>query len=280
MLNIRLGDRFSVVVGGWTVYKYHHDKALAEGKSEAEAKKIGIREFEIAAKTTQQSAATSDLSAWQRNPIAKIMTMFTSSQNQYMRKELGALRNLAAGRIDKKQFIKTILIYHFLLPMLFQFVSDFGRWDEKEQKRAMIIGSFNGLFIVTDGMEFIIRTALDMRPYDGELEQPIMSIFRDLAKPIGVVRDSLVEEITMEDVMKAIEGLLDATGKTTGLPVGYVWDAGKGVKELMFGSWDTGLGVLAGWSKYTMDKKHQERQIKKKQEAWRNQTTSCCRDGI
>jgi len=258
MLNIKLGDKMAVAIGGWSAYKYYYNKAKGEGKSETEATKIGIREFEIMTNSTQQSAALADLSEFQSGgPIAKLFTMFASAPNLYFRKELGAIRNLASGRSSKKQFVKTIFIYHFLLPMFFQWVSDFGRWDEDEQKRAMFIGSFNGLFIISDGMDYLIRKTMGLQEYSGEMEQPIMSIFRDLGDVTGFMYEYFLgdDPITEPDVAKAAEGLLDASGKATGLPLGYSWDLGKGTIELTTGSWLKGLGELTGWSEYIVNKK-------------------------
>lgn len=262
MINIKLGDQAAIVIGGWAVYKHAYNKSKAEGKTEAEAKKDGIRRFEIVTKTTQQSAALSDLSAWQRNPLMKLFTMFLSTPNQYFRKEMGAVRNILTGRGSRAQHMKTIFIFHFLLPMMFQFVSDFGKWDEKEQKRAMILGSLNGLFLIGDGLDYLTRAGLGMRKFD--MEQPYMSTFDDISKPIGLLSD---EDITMEDVLKAMEGLTDATGKATGLPTGYVWDAAEGIKKLLHGEMTRGLGQLAGWSEYSVDKKLEGRKEKVKAKA-------------
>jgi len=135
MITTKLGDRGAILFGGWSVYKHTLDKTGSKEKAMAE--------FEKVTSATQQSADLSQLSVWQRgNTFQKMFTMFTSSQNQYFRKEYSAIRNLVAGKISAKKAAKTILIYHFILPMFFQWVSDFGKWNKDEQLRAAIPGFF------------------------------------------------------------------------------------------------------------------------------------------
>jgi len=253
MLNIQLGDKAAIIVGGWSVYKFNYDNAIKKGLSHDEAHKIGIRKFELSTKKAQQSADLADLSQWQRgNSAFKLFTMFKSTVNQYFRKELGAVRNLAAQRITKRQFIKTMAIFHFILPMLFQWISDFGRWDKEEQLRAAWLGNFNGIFIIGDGYEWIIRKALGMREYD--LDIPIVSIFKDMGKIFAID----IDDITTEDLLTATEGLFDATGKATGLPTGYVYEVSKGIGKALSGEWIQALGMLAGWSEYIVGKEEKK----------------------
>jgi len=243
MLNIQTGDQGAIYVGGWAVYKYH----LKQGKSQAEA----IRIFEKVSSETQQSADLSKQSYWQRGgSFAKLFTMFKSAPNQFFRKELGAVRNVVHGRTTIKQAAKTIAIYHFILPMLFQWVSDWFRWDEDEQKRAMILGPFNGIFIVGDGLDYLIRLGLDMKTWDAEI--PLYSIFDDIGKSVKLIGD---DDITTEDVFEAIRGLLGATGAVTGKPLKQTLDMGSGVKDVLFGEYGQGLGKILGWSPYATEKK-------------------------
>ncbi|RLC33993.1 hypothetical protein DRH14_03925, partial [Candidatus Shapirobacteria bacterium] len=245
MLNIKLGDQAAIAIGGWAVYKHHHDLAIKNGKTELEAKDIGIRQFERTTKRAQQSAALSDLSKLQRGGgFAKVFTMFLSSPNLYMRKELGAIRNLAAGRVSAKQAIKTISIYHILLPMLFQFVSDFGKWDWEEQKRAMIFGSLNGIFIVGDGLDYILRKALGQRAF--EMDIAPLQVFEDLGK--------FASEVKSGDVWGAARELFEVTGLATGLPAKYVADFSTGVGDVLGGNYTRGVGQVAGWSPWAIDK--------------------------
>jgi len=242
MLNIMAGDQGAIYAGGWAVYKYHR----GQGKTHSEA----LRIFEKISSATQQSADLSKQSKWQRGgSAAKLFTMFKSAPNQFFRKELGAVRNLTHGKINVKQAAKTIIIYQVLLPMLFQWVSDFFRWDKDEQKRAMIVGPFNGVFIIGDGLIFLVRTALGMRTFDSEI--PLYSIADDIGKAVKLVND---DDITTEDVVGAIRGLLGATGAVTGKPLKQTLDMSMGFSDLLSGEYGEGLAKLLGWSPYVAEK--------------------------
>ena len=242
MLNVMAGDQGAIYVGGWAVYRH----ALNQGKSQAEA----LRIFEKVTSTTQQSADLSKQSMWQRGGSwAKLFTMFKSAPNQFFRKELGAIRNLAHGKIGVKQAAKTVMIYQFILPMLFQYVSDFFRWDPEEQKRAAILGPFNGIFIIGDGLDYLVRLALDMRTFDSEI--PLYSIVDDIGKAVKLIND---DDITTEDVFKAIRGLAGATGAVIGKPLKQAVDITAGVSNTLNGEYEKGLGRMFGWSEYIIDK--------------------------
>jgi len=240
MLATKIGDKGAIFVGGWTVYQ-------------AELRKTGSKEkaldaFEKFASETQQSADLSQQSQWQRgNSFTKLFTMFTSSQNQYFRKEIGAIRNLIAKRISPAKAAKKIMIYHFILPMLFQWVASGFRWDDKDQKRAAILGSFNGMFILKDMLDAIVRTALGMKKFDPSI--PILTTGKGAAKAAKIFT---AEGITNEDIIEAIQDLSTGTiGPITGLPLKQLLNAYEGVLELED---DTGKGIkkMSGWTDFSL----------------------------
>jgi len=242
MFQIKLGDIGAIIGGGYPVYKYYR----SQGMTHEEA----IRQFESIAESTQQSSDLSEQSTWQRGgSFAKLFTMFRSSPNQYLRKEIGAIRNLAAGRISRKQFFKTMAIYHFILPMFFQWVSDRFTWDEEEQKRAMILGSLNGFFILGDGLDFLIRKALDMHAFDMGI--PIYQIFEDLAKAIDLVD---IDELDAESFLRAVRGLAGAVGSIIGKPLKQAVDISTGFSDTLAGEYEKGIAEMMGWSPHTAEK--------------------------
>ncbi len=246
MFQIKLGDMGAIILGGYPIYKYHRSK----GKTHKEA----LRIFESVTESTQQSADLSEQSSWQRGgSFAKLFTMFKTSPNQYFRKEFGAIRNMAAGRIDKKQFFKTMAIYHLLLPMFFQWVSDRFTWDKEEQLRAMILGSLNGIFIFGDGLEAVIRAALGMQTFD--LGAPIWSIFKDFGKALRLLDP---DDLDTEDVFRAIRGLAGGVGGATGLPLKQTVDLAVGFSDLLAGEYEEGIAEVLGWSPYLAEKAAEE----------------------
>jgi hypothetical protein len=253
-INVRIGDIGAIIIGGYPIYKYHKERLLKEGMDPADADAQAIRFFESVTESTQQSSDLSEQSSLQRGgSLAKLFTMFMSSPNQYFRKYIGAIRNLAAGRISKKQFLKTFMIYHILLPMLFQWVSDRFTWDEDEQKRAMILGPLNGLFIVGDGLDYILRRALGMQTFG--LELPILSPFKDFGKALEFLD---WDELDAESFLRAIRGLAGATGAVTGVPLKQGVDMATGFHDVLAGEYEIGIAELAGWSPHVARKTAEE----------------------
>ena len=157
MLPTKLGDKFAIYAG-WTAYKYHLDEQLKKGVSQKEAKEYAMNQFERIVSRSQQSAALKDTSELQKGSMGKLFTMFHNSQQQYFRYEIQAIRNLAKGRGSAAHNMKIIAVTHFLLPMMFQLVSNwFTDDDEKTENkrllRSAILGSFNGLLIAGDIIE-------------------------------------------------------------------------------------------------------------------------------
>lgn len=243
LVNVKLGDRGGIILGGWPYYKW-----LVEEKGYT--KQQAITAFEKFTEQTQQSGDITEQSFWQRGgSLAKIMTMFMSSPNQYLRKEIAALRNFYVGRQGIGQTVKSLMIYHFFLPMLFQLASDRFTWDEDEQKRALIFGPLNGWFIVGDGLDFLLRKALGMQQFDMEI--PVYSVVHDLIKATDLIN---LFDLTEEEFLRAIRGLSGAIGDFTGLPMKQAIDALKGGKDVLDGEYEKGLTELMGYSPYQAEK--------------------------
>lgn len=237
LLNVRWGDRGAIYLGGWSVYKYHRSK----GATHEEA----IRKFEEKLSSTQQSGDIDQLSDWQRgNSFQKLFSMFSSAQNQYFRREVSALRNLLARRITKKEFAKKFVIYHWILPMFFQWVADAFYWDKENQQRAAIMGSLNGIFILSDMLESGIMIVQGENPFDRE--NPVFEIGDALANAAG--------EITNGDILEAIKELSeDVVGPLTGLPIKQIFDAASSVEDFEYGEPGAGALKLMGWSPYVVE---------------------------
>ena len=244
MLPVKLGDVGAIYVGGWSVYAH----ALRQGKSKQEAFEI----FERAANSSQQSSYLSELSEWQRGgSFAKLFTMFASSQNQYLRKEIAAIRNLINGRVDKTTAVKKILIYHFLLPMLFQWVCDLGRWDTKAQLRVALIGSLNGMFLLKDMFDALIRKAQGERVFDQTLS--IYGTLNEISETIGKSIKTWLNNPDIEDIMVSIKDLGIVGGEALGLPFGQVENLWEGATNVWEGNVVEGLEILAGWTPYAVE---------------------------
>jgi hypothetical protein len=164
MIPTKLGD-FGGVLGGWSVYHYHYKKQKDLGKTDSEAHQYALNKFERAMSRSQQSARLVDTSELQKGSWGKLFTMFKNSQQQYFRYESAAIRNLIKGRGSKLNNIKIIALYHVLLPVAFQAIANAftDDDDEKEKKRLLragILGSFNGILIASDIIEYVLEKAM------------------------------------------------------------------------------------------------------------------------
>ncbi len=228
-------------MGGWGVYL----KARKAGKSKKEALDL----FARAANSAQQSADLAEQSNFQRGgSLAKLFTMFATTPNQYLRKEIGAIRNFRDGRISAGQAAKQLLIYHFMLPMIFQFISDFGKFKPDEQLRAAIFGNLNGLFIIGDMIDAILRKALKMKVYPDRI--PIMSV------PLDDINKALFsidwDDITDEDVHDAVRGALGVAGFGARIPLKEIENMIQGLRKIYEGEYRDGVGGALGWTEHAL----------------------------
>lgn len=224
MLNIKLGDRGAIYAGGWALYKAELKKNLKAGMSEAEAKAKALDTFERVTDETQQSGRISQQSYWQSNPFLRAFTMFMSSQNQYLRKEINAVRGMATGRMSVKQGLKTLFIFHVLLPCLFQYAADGFDWDKDAQLKAATLGSLNGFFIVANVLSNIWDAAA------GQARSKHMMI-KDVLQGYGSIEDLTNafmkladEDYEFEDVYSVLKEFGKPVGELAGVPVKYALD--------------------------------------------------------
>lgn len=251
MFNIKFGDRGAIYMGGWALYKSELNKNLKAGMSEKEAKANALEAFERITDETQQSGRLSQQSYMQSNSALRAFTMFTSSQNQYLRKEINAIRGLATGRMSKAKAAKTIFIYHVLLPVFFQVVSDGFRWDKDNDLRAAVLGSLNGWFILNKVLENVYNWITD----NSNMFTTRMSV-RDLVPFWGSIEDLKNDLLKFADDEMELEDVLDVIkpiGEVTGLPLKYAKDVVENAGEYADeGEYGKELLLWLGWSPYSL----------------------------
>ena len=264
MLNIKLGDRGAIYMGGWALYKAELKKNLAQGMDEETAKAKALEKFERITDETQQSGRLSQQSYWQSNPALRMFTMFQSSQNQYLRKEIGAVRGMLTGRMDKKQALKTLFIFHVLLPCLFQFASDGFDWDKEAQLRAAVLGSLNGIFILSNLLEklydaTINRAVFDKKPQYGAGRLAVREIIpywasaEDLAKELEKIAEGDVDLTDMAEAFEAFSKVAKPVGELSGVPLKYPLDVIKNFGNYAEeGEYGKEALLYLGWSPYAL----------------------------
>ena len=253
MANIQFGDRGAIYMGGWALYKSELKKNLAAGMSEPEAKAAALNAFERITDETQQSGRLSQQSYMQSNSALRAFTMFCSSQNQYLRKEINAVRGVLTGRMSKQQAAKTLFIYHVLLPVFFQVVSDGFRFDKDNDLRAAALGSLNGWFILNKVIENLYNLVVDE---GNKMFKARMSV-RDMIPFWGSVEDLKNNLLKFaDDEMDAAEVIYSAikpVGEVTGLPLKYAKDVAENAGDYADdGEYGKELLLWLGWSPYSL----------------------------
>lgn len=252
MFFTRVGDIAAVYSGGWPVYRYHKNRALKDGKTESEAHKIAIEEFELATKRSQQSSRLEDLGQLQRgNSYAKLATMYMTAPASYYRLEIAAIRNAMKGRLSKTAAAKRIAIYHFLLPNIFQLVANgffLGADDDDErdrlwnrQIRASVVGSFNGVLIFGDVMESIIDKLMGEKSWAANI--PLLEWLTEIQDGIGGFPQTLEDDGLATAMGEGMRPFLEAIGIPAELVENWIKDAQGHENTLM--NW-------LGWSDYAL----------------------------
>jgi hypothetical protein len=238
MLPIKIGDRTAIYVGGWTVYS----AAIRKGKTKAEA----LAEFERVTARTQQSTDVEQLTSFQTSgSFKKILTTFLSTPIQYFNREMWALRNLKSGKITPQEATKIIAIYHFILPMIFQYVSDGFEWEDENQARAAAMGSLNGWLIVNDAISNMIKGATNVGYYEGR--QELYNFVDDMVGGAKAAESGNFYDATRD--------MATSMGAVTGIPLqrGFdIYEAGEKISE---GKVEQGIYQALGFPKSVVENK-------------------------
>ena len=170
MVTTKIGDRAAIFLGGMPNYSYYKAefKKAKPNATEQQAIDYAIRKFEADTKATQQSMDLQDKDYFQSgDPLARAFNMFMTTPKQYYRMERMAFRQLwrktkawdrKAGKGTLGQNLRTVAMYHAVMPALFQYVAlglpgmmrDRTDEDDQDMLRSIILGNLNALFIVGD----------------------------------------------------------------------------------------------------------------------------------
>ena len=279
MFTTKFGDRTAIMLGGMPNYLYYKDtyKKKNPGASEQQVIDYAIKRFEKDTKETQQSSDLQDKDYFQTsNPWVRSMNMFLTTPKQYLRKEIIASRNLmrklrawdkSAGKGTLTENIRQLLMYHFFMPMFFQWVSagfpisDWEDEDTEDMLRAAFIGNLNALFIVG---ELIAKTAdaFQQKPWYKDFRQ--LAIYQQAIEMLG----SLQKFVFGKNEKERSEGLyqfaLDAA-TTRGVPVAtlekFAYNYPKLLQSEDFGEF---MLRLLNYSKYQIEGRPKKQGAKKK----------------
>ncbi len=218
----KLGDRSAIYMGGWAVYKYNRDVLKKSHEESVEA-------FVRATDSSQQSASISQRSRWQMstNPFVRTFVAFKSAPLSYFKKEIDAIRDFSRGDISRKEFAKKIAIYHFILPVMFQYVGNALVPDDEDDSslwRAAVLGSLNGPILIGD-----ILTTGFARLYGTYYEGKGMNYLMGIEDLSWVIADTARNWEDGIEFTEILEALAVVGGTLTGYATGAAINATKGV---------------------------------------------------
>jgi len=290
MFLIKQGDKGAILIGGVPNYLYYKDqyKKSNPNATEQQAIDYAIKKFEKDTRTTQQSGDLQNKDYYQtQGGFSRFFQMFQNSIKQYLRKEITSAREIyritrSRGKEGKGTIgtnLRTLLVYHTVLPMFFEFVSmglpgiwaDWEEEDLNELGRAAIIGNLNALFIAGD-MINAITDALTDKPWAGSSKTlPPLQASADFARQILRYRQTKDPQKKEQILLDAI---LDLT-KYAGVPGPQVEKFVNNIKKLVEGGEDPGKIILRvfNFSEYQIDgrkkktKKRTQREINRELKA-------------
>ena len=208
MYAVKAGDKAAIMFGGMPNYSYYKAKFKKKypKATEQEAIDYAITNFEADTKDTQQSSDLQDKSYYQTEvPAFSFLNLFKTSQKQYFRKQRDAFRQLRrmtmamdtkAGKGSLFQNVRTLVLYHSVMPLLFKYVSlglpglwaDWGEDDTEELVWAAALGNVGALLIVAEITEAAV-SASQGKPWAADAKSlPILEMVADYMR-VKMYRD-------------------------------------------------------------------------------------------
>jgi len=228
MLGITKVDMATTSAGAWAVYK----SMLKQGMSKADA----ITHAEIATDRTQPSFGLEDMAALRKQGSwGNLFTMFQSQPNKYYRAIASSIWNLKYGRGSKARNITTLLLAWWVLPALFQLVTDSFQWKEEHQARVAILGAGNYLLAggqILQGMWGHITG----EPHEIEAT-PLFSTLNEIEWSLNGINKLLeqgkdpLQNVDTDQLVTTIEHISKLAGQMAGVPTPYAVQLERAIRN-------------------------------------------------
>jgi len=284
MFLVKAGDKVPIVLGGYAVYDYNYHKALKTNKpgtnrkyTKAEAKEIGITEFERTTRFTQQAAKVADLSYWQRGgSFAKLFTMYMTSPMSYHRLASGGLRRMVQGAKGGNwgtvaQGAKSFFIGHVLLPVVFQAAANGFSFDDEEEIKdlgqAALLGNINNLFLIGDAISTMLDSFRGKRfSYQGS---PVESVVTDSKRALDEALRAFKshasgDDLSWEEISDVMEAIITPASHVLGLPYPGLGNITEGISDVIKGETEYPLRRILGYSEKGLSRSDAGDDIEKK----------------
>ena len=249
-LNMRLGDLFNLTLGGRAYVQVLLDKGYTEKQA-----------FELFRRKTisdQQSSIPSTLSNLQRNsknnPFARLLFAYQNTPHQYFRICANAVIKAKQGKMSKTQAAKTIFIYWWLLPFIFNMAGSLSlitfltTGDPDEIYNDMLIACLGSITCVPffGEMARAIFSGITGEEYFGNKDW-FTRANESIVKPIKKAKKG---DLTFEDVIKSLEILAQGFG----IPLEEIDTQIEAVGDYAKGDIAKGFLKTLGYSRYRAKK--------------------------
>jgi hypothetical protein len=254
MLLTKFGDKTAIITGGYGYYRVQQEKYKKMGMSVEQAKKMAMKDFETQTRLNQQSSELTDLSWIQRyGSIGRMFTMFQNSPLQYLRLEMAAVTNIVNRRGNLQDNIKNFIIYHFVLPTLFQAISQgITGGDVEDYYKTWTLGSFAYIFILGDVIENVWDAAQKGQGW-GMSNYPtaLNTQFKKALAELTEMKALDFNDMGIYETIDATKDMSILMGDLMGVPVNNVIRYYDGIHDLSTGR-SKNYWRAAGWSDYAL----------------------------
>jgi hypothetical protein len=231
MILVIQGDKGGVM-GSIPNYSYYKDQYKKKNPKATNQEVIdyAVKKVEQEVKSTQQDRDIQNKDFYQTGDwYQRWLSMFQSSSRALLRKEIMATRNLyrklskwdkEAGTGTLGQNIRTLITYHVILPMVFQYtalglaglLTDMDEEDLDALKMAPILGNLNSIFVIGQIFEMVVDY-YKKNPWAGDAtDLPILELFKGIADDIAKLNEAKKEATKQKYRMKLLGSVLDLGG--------------------------------------------------------------------
>ena len=269
MMNVKWGDIGAVIAGGAPVYVHAYNEAKAAGMTNDQAQTKAEEVFGLASERAQQSSATHAKGAFLRGKgAARTWFMYLTSPLQYQRNVNTGIANLVANVFEKKagrksdvkkaanQALRAIVIYHVLLPQIFQAVASglVGFTDDEDyikeqfwakQRRALYAGNLNAIPLAGQ----LITVLANLAAGTGESWDSSGSPIIDL---VGEIKQDFEKAVKNGEDLSAWLELSSSAGLAAGIPVKTINNYYDAITDVSEGNTEHPFLRAGGWSKWSI----------------------------
>ena len=290
MFLVKQGDKLGVM-GAIPNYVYYKNKFMERNASatEQDAINFAVRKVEQEITSTQQDSGVQNKDFYQTgNELQRFFSLFLSSPKALFRKEAIAVRNLyrkaaafdkAAGKGTVGENLRNLLTYHFVVPLLFQYVAlglpgllrSYDDEDKESLTWAMILGNLNAIFALGD-IAVGIANASQGKPWASDLRNlPIFMVatgiiddysqYKKAIDRAGAAKTPSGRDSANQKAEKHMMKIIDALADVTGIPYANLRKLFNNIKAIP-DSKDAGEVILRllNYGEYTIAKGKEEKE--------------------